>query len=95
MRNGSNLYHNPAWSKMVNILSSKQDTNLIPMAICSPVIYLLMYKMPGVYSSYFGNTQYLAEGGKGGSLVVLMLTKLGIRWSCMYNHMIIDLIVKL
>ena len=35
MRIGSNLYHIPVWSKMVNILSSKQDTKLIPMALLS------------------------------------------------------------
>ena len=38
MRIVSNLYHSPAWSKMVNILISKQDTKLIPMALCSPII---------------------------------------------------------
>ena len=51
--------------------------------------------MPGLYSSYFGNTQYLAEGGKGGSLVVLMLKKIDIRWSFTHDHMIEYLIMKL
>ena len=70
MRIVSNLTHSRFWSKMVNILNSKQDINLIPMMTCSLIIYLLVHKTPGLYNSYFGNTQYLAEGGKGGSLVV-------------------------
>ena len=36
-------YHNPVWSKMVNILRSKQDTKLVPMAICSPIIKKLSF----------------------------------------------------
>ena len=65
--------------KKVNILSSKQDIILNPTALCSLIIYFSVHKMPDVYSCYFGNTEYLAEVDKGGSLVFLMLTKLDIR----------------
>ena len=40
-----NLTHSRFWPEMVNILRSKQDKNLIPMAICSSIIYLLVYNI--------------------------------------------------